>query len=206
MKTGSPSPHTEDRAVMDGSTFFVMVESLRAEKKSCARHVLGIVSMKCINTITTLLFSLLLIGLFSCNSSPSQSGSASGEELSKKESSKKKLSQEELFSTESRIRENIENTIWTYTKPGDYWKRIEFKNGKAYFSTAWPASGAWGEKEVYNYTIVERRYSDTGKRCMVIEMTEPGEEFCFLKLVPATGQCNWLRETFMMNLGDYFWD
>lgn len=31
-KTGSPSPHTEDREVMDGSTFFVVCNSLRAEE------------------------------------------------------------------------------------------------------------------------------------------------------------------------------
>ena len=195
---GSRSPHTKrigryGLAPLSSLTCFTPPSREKKLRPTRIRDM----SMKCKNVILTLLFGFVLIGLVSCNSSTTQSD---------KETLVQEPTQEELFSTESGVKNNIENTIWTYTERGEIWRRIEFRNGKAYLSTAFPASGKWGEQEVYNYSIAERRYSDTGKRCIVVEMREPGEEFSFRKLVPATGQCNWSRETFTMDLGDYFWD
>lgn len=72
-------------------------------------------------------------------------------------------------STIEGVSQLLENTTWTYTQPIDddkfgYWCRLVFKNGKLYYYEVFPSNGEWGEPNICDYSIEERRYSNTGER------------------------------------------
>ena len=73
-------------------------------------------------------------------------------------------------STIEGVSQLLEGSVWTYT---DYigeddkfnvWCKLEFKNNKLYYYEVNPSKGEWGEPQVCDYTIEERRYSNTGTR------------------------------------------
>lgn len=82
----------------------------------------------------------------------------------------------ERFRTTKNVRVNIEGTEWTYmdefSGTGDYWHRLQFKDGKVYHYEVFPSKGNWGEPTVSSYSIVEGRYGNTGQKYIGIEWEE----------------------------------
>ena len=74
------------------------------------------------------------------------------------------------WKTTEETRSNLEGTIWTYTSSIEKddmfnkWCKLEFKNGKLYYYEVSPSDGDWGKPQVCDYTVEERRYSNTGER------------------------------------------
>lgn len=69
-----------------------------------------------------------------------------------------------------KVKTNLNGTIWTYTASigendmFNMWCRLEFKNDKLYYCEVSPSEGDWGNPQVCDYTIEEKRYSNTGER------------------------------------------
>ena len=78
------------------------------------------------------------------------------------------------WSSVDQAKQSIENTSWTFyedIREGanyDRWCRLKFKNGKLYFYEVSPAKGEWGNPEICDYIVEERRYSDTGRKYVCI--------------------------------------
>ena len=95
----------------------------------------------------------------------------------KQESEKMEMEWQKKCSTIENVRELIENTTWTFTKPireddkFNHWCRLVFKNGKLYYYEVSPSKGEWGEPNICDYTIEERRYSNTGKKYIAVFWT-----------------------------------
>ena len=68
------------------------------------------------------------------------------------------------------VKSSLNGTIWTYTSSigeddmFNMWCKLEFKNDKLYYYEVSPSKGEWGEPQVCDYSIEERRYSNTGRR------------------------------------------
>ncbi|MBR3799841.1 MAG: hypothetical protein IKK36_13140 [Bacteroidales bacterium] len=127
------------------------------------------------------------------------------------------------WNTVEEVKRNIEGTVWTYTEPGKFWRKIEFKNGKCNYYTAKPSTGNWGDPEIYDYLVSERRYEDTGKKYINIAINIFGDgirgtlQECLVK--PDDGHYNFSPSTKMfkewfetdaqgiiMEQKDYEWD
>ena len=69
-----------------------------------------------------------------------------------------------------KVKSNLNGTIWTYTSSigeddmFNMWCKLEFKNDKLYYYEVSPSEGEWGEPQVCDYSIEERRYSNTGNK------------------------------------------
>ena len=69
-----------------------------------------------------------------------------------------------------KVKSNLNGTIWTYTSSigeddmFNMWCKLEFKNDKLYYYEVSPSKGEWGEPQVCDYSIEERRYSNTGNK------------------------------------------
>lgn len=98
------------------------------------------------------------------------------------------------FSTVEKARQNIEGTIWTYTKvigeddTFNLWCRLVFRDGKLLYQAVSPSRGDWGEPTVCDYTIDEERYSNTGERFIAIHWHTSLMGYSF---VPATRAIYW---------------
>jgi len=88
----------------------------------------------------------------------------------KENKEREELEYAQKCSTIEGVSQLLEGSVWTYT---DYigeddkfnvWCKLEFKNNKLYYYEVNPSKGEWGEPQVCDYTIEERRYSNTGTR------------------------------------------
>lgn len=119
------------------------------------------------------------------------------------------------YSTVENVQKNLDGTVWTWTEPlrdkdlesYKFWKRFEFKNNKLYIQTATPSKGEWGEATERNYKVEEKRNVNTGKKIIVVLISEI-EYF-----VPATGlyvepymMFGITEHTRNMRESDYSWD
>ena len=102
----------------------------------------------------------------------------------------------------------IDNTIWTYTKPGDlFWLKLEFKDNKVKIYRAFPSDGHWTLEEECPYTLEDGRFIDDGRRYIAAVIkckdfnTSP-------KFVITNGHLSWFGfiDTGGFVLGDYEWD
>ena len=107
-----------------------------------------------------------------------------------------------------KMREAIDNTIWTYTKTGSlFWVKLEFKGDKVRVYNAMPSDGKWTFEEECTYTLEEGRFMDDGRRYVAAiikckDMSIPP------KFIITNGQLSWLG---IINeggfiLGDYEWE
>ena len=89
------------------------------------------------------------------------------------------------YSTIDKVKHNIEGTVWTYTEPTTkeiaVWFRVEFKEGKVYVNEVDASQGDWGKAREYEYTVEERRYSNTGNRYICVVF---GDAWKHYMLVP----------------------
>lgn len=89
-------------------------------------------------------------------------------------------------STVEKVKGLIENTTWTYTQPiekgdkFDQWCKLEFKGGKLYYYEVSPSEGEWGEPKICDYTIEERRYSNTGEKYIGVFWTSLWQKYVFV--------------------------
>lgn len=153
---------------------------------------------------------LPIILLCACNNNTGNNGYDTQADYGQsKPAPKAELTPKEKFATIESTKKYIENTVWTYTKPGqlETWKKLEFKNGKAYEYLTYPSSGSWGEvREVLSYKLKEERYSDTGEKYIAIILYENGKDYSNRKLDPASGAYIWFTSQILMNPCDYEWD
>lgn len=83
---------------------------------------------------------------------------------------REKLAWEKKCSTINDVKELIDGTTWSFTQDigkenmFNMWCKLEFKNDKLYYYEVNPSEGDWGEPRVCDYSIEERRYSNTGER------------------------------------------
>lgn len=123
---------------------------------------------------------------------------------------KKETSQEEIQSIKdiSKMRQAIDNTIWTYTKRGSlFWVKLEFKGDKVRVYNAMPSDGKWTFDEECPYTLEEGRFMDDGRR-YIAAVINCKDLSISPKFVITNGQLSWLG---IINeggfiLGDYEWD
>lgn len=109
------------------------------------------------------------------------------------------------YTTVEGVKSGIEGTVWTYTEPATMsnpnWAKLEFKGGKVYVYSSYPSKGTWGTPNIESYFVEESRYSDTGKRCVLVKISE------YSYFVPETGlynNCNIMQ--YRMKQRDYTWD
>ncbi|MBR3389285.1 MAG: hypothetical protein IKH14_08430 [Prevotella sp.] len=88
----------------------------------------------------------------------------------KENKEREELEYAQKCSTIEGVSQLLEGSVWTYT---DYigeddkfnvWCKLEFKNDKLYYYEVSPSEGEWGEPQVCDYSIEERRYSNTGNK------------------------------------------
>lgn len=98
------------------------------------------------------------------------------------------------FNTVDGVRKGIDGTIWTYTNVigendnFNVWCRLEFRDGKLYYQEVSPSEGEWGEPQICEYVIGERRYSNTGRRYVDIRWTNSLIDYSF---IPETHSLCW---------------
>lgn len=109
-----------------------------------------------------------------------------GISLTEAEYDEKKKEQELAMQTVEGVRQYIEGTVWTYTRTIekgdalDVWVKMEFKGGKLYFYKVYPSEGTWGKPYEVDYTVEERRYSNTGNRYIGVYWKGPLTMFQFV--------------------------
>lgn len=76
----------------------------------------------------------------------------------------------EDYNTVAKTRSLLDGSIWHFASPigekdmFNKWCKLVFRDGKLYYYEVSPSEGDWGEPTVCDYTIEEKRYSDTGER------------------------------------------
>ncbi len=108
----------------------------------------------------------------------------------------------------SKMRKAIDNTIWTYTKPGDlFWIKLEFKGDKVKVYNAMPSDGKWTFSEECPYTLEEGRFIDDGRR-YIAAVIKTKDFSISPKFVITNGHLSWLGiiDAGGFVLGDYEWD
>jgi hypothetical protein len=107
-----------------------------------------------------------------------------------------------------KMREAIDNTIWTYTKPGDlFWLKLEFKGDKVKVYNAMPSDGKWTFEEECPYYLEEGRFIDDGRR-YIAAVIKTKDLSISPKFVITNGHLSWLGfiDAGGFVLGDYEWD
>lgn len=110
----------------------------------------------------------------------------------------------EKWKTIDGVEQNIDGTTWQYILPLDsgqkHWYKLEFKNNRVYAYSARPSDGTWGEPYVYDYTVKEDRYADTGEKFVYVEWRHDynvGYNFHYMiyQFVPSVGLYSLLTDT-----------
>ena len=107
-----------------------------------------------------------------------------------------------------KMREAIDNTIWTYTKPGDlFWLKLEFKGDKVKVYNAMPSDGKWTFEEECPYYLEVGRFIDDGRR-YIAAVIKTKDLSISPKFVITNGHLSWLGfiDAGGFVLGDYEWD
>lgn len=107
-----------------------------------------------------------------------------------------------------KMREAIDNTIWTYTKPGDlFWLKLEFNGDKVKVYNAMPSDGKWTFEEECPYYLEEGRFIDDGRR-YIAAVIQTKDLSISPKFVITNGHLSWLGiiDAGGFILGDYEWD
>ena len=107
-----------------------------------------------------------------------------------------------------KMRKAIDNTIWTYTKPGDlFWLKMEFKGDKVRLYNALPSDGKWTFEEECPYYLEEGRFIDDGRR-YIAAVIKTKDLSVSPKFVITNGHLSWLGfiDAGGFVLGDYEWD
>lgn len=107
-----------------------------------------------------------------------------------------------------KMREAIDNTIWTYTKPGElFWLKLEFKGNKVRIYNAMPSDGKWTFEEECHYYLEEGRFIDDGRR-YIAAVIKTKDLSISPKFIITNGHLSWfgLIDAGGFVLGDYEWD
>lgn len=158
--------------------------------------------------VAVFIFLCVLLGaaLYSTNNDIDSSNSTS----SVTNFLKKENSQEEIQSIKDigEMRKAIDNTIWTYTKPGNlFWLKLEFKGDKVKVYNAMPSDGKWTFEEVCPYYLEEGRFIDDGRR-YIAAVIKTKDLSISPKFVITNGHLSWFGfiDAGSFVLGDYEWD
>lgn len=107
-----------------------------------------------------------------------------------------------------KMREAIDNTIWTHTEVGDlFWTKLEFKGNKVRVYNAMPSDGKWTFEEECTYTLEEGRFIDDGRR-YIAAVIQTKDMSVSPKFIITNGHLSWLGiiDAGGFILGDYEWD
>lgn len=100
----------------------------------------------------------------------------------------------------------IQNTIWTHTKTGDIWFKLEFGDEIVRIYKAFPSDGKWTFSEECTYTLEEGRFFDNGKR-YIAAVIKSDEFDISAKFTITNGHLYlWGIDVAGFTLGDYEWD
>ena len=131
------------------------------------------------------------------------------------EEKKRDFEWEQKCSSVESVSKMLEGSVWTYTKNIDdddmfnVWCKLVFTKGKLYYYQVIPSEGSWGEPQVCDYTIEERRYNNTGARYIGVFWSSSLTKYAFIpseKSISYQGSSGYIFGGYLRNEDVFPWE